>query len=113
MIEHDQRYALLLELGAEALCGAAAQVERGIGAGTPDDLAQRRGQPGGSGQRIQLVQAVRVEALAVGGNRKQCDLGVDDTAGEFVAGRIRFQLSGLSWWKSTARAGTTVEMACL
>ena len=46
-------------------------------------------------------------------DRKQRGLCRDDVVGEIIAGRIRFQLSGLSWWKSTARAGTTVEIACL
>lgn len=113
MVEENQRDVLFLESGAETFGGAAAEKERGIRTWPPDDLAQRRCQPGGAGQGIQFIEAVGVQALAVDGDRKQRGLCRDDVVGEIIAGRIRFQLSGLSWWKSTARAGTTVEIACL
>jgi hypothetical protein len=113
VIEDHQRNVLLLELRSEALSRAAAEIEGGIRTRAPDDLAQGRRQPGGTCQGIEFIEAVCVEPLAVDRNRKQCDVRRDGIAGGFVAGGIRFQLSGLSWWKSTARAGTTVEMACL
>ena len=113
VVEDDQLDALFLELGAEPVGGAAAEIERGIRTGPPDDLAYGRVEAGGTRQRVEFVEAVGVEALATGCNRQKCDVGRDSGGGELLAGRIVFQLSGLSWWKSTARAGTTVEMACL
>ena len=62
---------------------------------------------------FEFIEAVGVQPLAVGRDREQCDTDLGSTGGDIVAGRIGFQLSGLSWWKSTARAGTTVEIACL
>jgi hypothetical protein len=96
MVEDDQRDVLLLELGAKPFGGAAAEVKRGIGAGPSDDLAQLRRQAGGTGQRIEFVEAVGVEAFAVGCNREECDVGRDSSGGDFIAGEILFQLSGLS-----------------
>jgi hypothetical protein len=96
MIENHQRDALLLELGAQPLRRAAAQVERRIRPRTPDNLAQCRCQPGGTCEGIEFIKAVCVQALAVDRNRKQCNMGRDDIADGFVAGSVRFQLSGLS-----------------
>jgi hypothetical protein len=57
---------------------------------------------------------VRIQARAVERDGEQGDGGCGSRMGFRAAGSVDgLQLSGLSWWKSTARDGTTVEMACL
>jgi hypothetical protein len=99
---------------AEALGGTAADEESGIRTRAPQHLAGDRRQPGRAGERVEFVEVVRFEASAAQRDGKQCDGGCGSRMGVGAAGRgDGVQLSGLSWWKSTAREGTTVEMACL
>src|SRR5690606_37448480 len=115
VIEHHQRDALLAELLAEPLGGAATDEEGGIRARAPQHLAGDRRQAGGADERIELVQVIRIQARAVQRDGEQCDGCCGSRMGLMAAGGSGgcVQLSGLSWWKSTAREGTTVEMACL
>jgi len=59
----------------------------------------------GDRKRGEFVERGVVGAIAAEGDTDQ------QTGGPEIGGRI--QLSALSWWKFTARAGTTVEIACL
>ena len=69
MVEDHQLDPFFLELGGESFGSTAAEVEGGIRSRPADDLAQRGRQAGGTGQGIELIQAVDVEAFAVGCNR--------------------------------------------
>jgi hypothetical protein len=69
MVEDNQRDPIFLELGGKSFGGAAAEIEGGIRSRPANDLAQRGRQAGGTGQGIELVEAVDVEAFAVGCNR--------------------------------------------
>ena len=114
MVEEDQANALGAQLVGDALGRARAQVERGVGAIAPQDLAQHRLQPGRTRQGVQFIQIVSLQAFSLGGHGQQ--------RGPLGVGRVRVVLAGdvlvLQWeppsdWNSMARLGTTVEMACL
>ena len=114
VVEEDQTDTLGAQLVGDALGRSRAQVERGIGAIAPQDLAQHRLQPGRTRQGVQFIQIVSLQAFSLGGHGQQ--------RGPLGVGRVRVVLAGdvlvLQWeppsdWNSMARLGTTVEMACL
>jgi hypothetical protein len=103
--EHDLR-AGLGERRADLLGLAAADVQAGIGTRPMTEDAAADVVAGGRRERRELVERGAVDALATQRDADQQARVVGDRGGGV-------QLSGLSCWKLTARAGTTVEIACL
>jgi hypothetical protein len=105
VIEQYGHRARLAQQRGEFLGLALADVQPRVGPRPMTHQAADRAVAGRSGKGSEFVERPVVQAIPAERDA--------DQQGCIGRGGRRVQLSGLSGWKLTGRAGTTVEIACL